>query len=303
MIGAIRTRPYANSARRSTSALSLVRLVPLALIAGFTLYALGPFWWLIVAATKTNGGIVGTFGLWFPAHPDPWSNLANLSKWDGGVFWHWAGNSILYTVVGTGVATMFSSMAGYAVALYRFWGRRLLIALLIVTAAIPGAILAFPIYLFLAKLGLTNTITGMFLTLLVNPFGVFFVWLYLHGVDVAPLTQAARIDGAGEFRIFGSIVLPILSPGLVTVALLDFVGIWNNYFLPSLLLSNNKLQPLTVGLTILNSEGSLGAGAGHQVVYGMVVVGVLISIIPIIVLFLLLQRYWRNGLLVGSVTG
>jgi multiple sugar transport system permease protein len=114
------------------------------------------------------------------------------------------------------------------------------------------------------------------------------------------LIDAARIDGAGELRIFFRVGIPLMVPGLVTVLLLSFVGVWNNYFLPLIIFSRSNLYPLTVGLGLLSQHAEAN---GTNAFVPVVVVGSLVTIIPLIILFIVLQRYWRGGLLVGSVTG
>jgi multiple sugar transport system permease protein len=269
----------------------------------FALYVLIPFYWLVIASTKSNGGIIDTFGLLPTARPSPFSNLRSLFSYDNGIFLRWSLNSFVYTAVAGALATLLSLMAGYALYVYRFMGRRFILFSLVAATAVPGATLAFPLYFLIAKMGLANTLLGLFLPLLVAPFGVFLMWLYLSSTDCRRIVQAARVDGASEFRIFRSIVVPIASPAVVTVFLLVIVAIWNNYILPVLVITNPNLQPLTVGLAMWAAAGAAGAGASRQLLYTLVVTGSIVFITPIVALFLVLQRYWRNGLSLGSTVG
>ncbi len=164
---------------------------------------------------------------------------------------------------------------------------------------VPATALAVPTYLLLSKIGLINTPLAVILPSLVSPFGVYLMRVYAEQAVPDDLLDAARVDGAGELRIFWSVALRILMPGFVTVLLLVFVGTWNNYFLPLLVLSNPSFYPLTVGLANWNQQAS--AGGGSQLLYTIVVTGSLVSIVPLIVGFLCLQRYWQSGLTFGSM--
>ena len=125
--------------------------------------------------------------------------------------------------------------------------------------------------------------------------------VYAHGAIPDTLIEAARVDGAGEFRIFWQVCLPLLGPGMVTVLLFTLVATWNNYFLPLIMLNRSSLYPLTVGLAQLQSQSAAGGGA--QAVFSTVITGSLLSIIPLIAAFLFLQRYWQTGLATGGVKG
>jgi multiple sugar transport system permease protein len=153
--------------------------------------------------------------------------------------------------------------------------------------------------LLLSKVGLINTPLAVILPSLVSPFGVYLMRIYAEQALPDEILDSARVDGAGEMRIFWSVALRILAPGFVTVLLFAFVGTWNNYFLPLLVLSKPDLYPLTVGLASWNAQASANGGA--QVLYTLVVTGALVSIAPLIAAFLFLQRYWQSGLTFGSV--
>lgn len=266
-------------------------------------YILLPVYWMIIAAMKTNGGVVGSVGLVPPANPRLFTNLSHLFSFEDHAFIKWSVNSLLYTGVGGFAATAFSVAAGYALAAYRFAARIPVILSIIIASAVPQATLALPLYLLVTDLGLANTRLGVLLALSVSPFGVFLMWLYFHNQNLTPLIEAGRLDGASEFRIFWRIAIPVSSPAIVTTFLLIIVTIFNNYLLPLLLLTSADVQPLTVGLARWAANGQVGVGAGTQLLYTLVVTGTLVTIIPILALFLFLQRYWKNGLATGSVTG
>ncbi len=268
----------------------------------FTVYFLVPFFWLVVSATKSQADLFGTFGLWFAPNFNLLSNLQQLFSYNGGIYTRWLLNTLLYAGVGSVVGTFLAAMAGYALAKYVFRGRNLIFSIILGAILVPATTLALPLYLMMSKVGLTNTIWAVLLPSLVNPFGVFLARIYAASSVPDELLEAGRIDGAGEFRIFTTITLRLLTPALVTILLFGFVGIWTNYFLPLVMFSDPTLFPLTVGLQSWNVTGS-NASTGGQTIYNLIVTGALISSIPLLIGCILLQRFWRGGLGAGSVKG
>jgi multiple sugar transport system permease protein len=265
----------------------------------FLIYFLLPFFWLIVSATKSNVDLFSTFGLWFAPHFNLFTNLSDLFSRDNGAFLGWLWNTMYYAVCCGLGATFVATIAGYAFTKFSFPGRNLLFAVVLGSIMVPATTLAVPTYLLLSKVGLINTPLAVILPSLVSPFGVYLMRVYTAQSVPNELLDAARIDGAGEFRIFWSVVLRILAPGFITVLLFTFVGTWNNYFLPLLVLSDPNLYPLTLGLASWNAQAAANGGA--QVLYSLVVTGALVSILPLIIGFLFLQHYWQGGLTIGSV--
>ena len=164
---------------------------------------------------------------------------------------------------------------------------------------IPQTALIIPIFLLLSQVGLVDTPCAVILPSLVVPFGVYLMRVYAEQAVPDELLDAARIDGAGEMRIFAAIAMPTDAPGFVTVLLLSFVATWNNYFLPLVVLSTPRLFPLTVGLASWYQGASAGGGA--QALFTLVLTGALVGIVPVALVFLSLQRFWRSGLASGSV--
>jgi multiple sugar transport system permease protein len=264
----------------------------------FVVYSLFPLAWLVINATKSQDDLYSTFGLAFGSHFDLFSNIAQTLSYRGGIFVQWLANTLLYVVAGAGGATLLATAAGYGLAKFRFPGRRLVFAVVLGAIAIPGTALAVPTFLLFSQAGLTNTPWSVILPSLISPFGLYLVWTY--AVDAIPdeLLEAARIDGASELRIFATISLRLLAPGIVTVLLFAIVATWNNYFLPLIMLSDPQWYPLTVGLSQWTAQAS---GVGAQPIFNLVITGALLTIVPIVVAFLFLQRYWQSGLSAGSV--
>ena len=268
----------------------------------FVLYFLIPFFWLVVSSTKSQADLFGTFGLWFAPDFNLFTNLQQLFSYNGGIYGRWLLNTLLYAGVGSVGGTFLSAMAGYALAKYAFRGRNLIFSIILGSILVPATTLALPLYLMMSTLGLTNTIWAVLLPSLVNPFGVYLARIYATASVPDELLEAARIDGAGEFRVFATISMRLLTPALVTILLFGFVGIWTNFFLPLVMFSDPNLFPITVGLQSWNVTGS-NASTGGQTIYNLIVTGALVSSIPLLIGCILLQRFWRGGLGSGSVKG
>jgi len=264
-------------------------------------YFLVPLWWLVVAATKTNSGLfVSTSGaLWFAKDFALFSNFTQLVHYQGGIYWRWLANSLLYAIVGGGGATIISVLAGYGFAKYRFKGRGFLFMLVLGSVMVPGTALVVPLFVMFNNVSLLNTVWSVILPSLLSPVGAYLVRIYCQDVLPDELIDAARVDGAGELRTFWSVALPQLRPAVITVLLLSMVATWNNFFLPSVMLSNTKLLPITVGLNNWLVNTTVASGA--EQVWNLVVSGAFFSVIPLIVVFLLLQKYWQSGLTLGSI--
>lgn len=265
----------------------------------FTVYFLLPFFWLIIASTKNIGDLFNTFGFWFSANFNLWSNLQQLFTYSNSIYLQWLLNTFIYAGLGALFGTLLASMAGYAMAKYIFKGRNLIFSIVLGAILVPGTALALPLYLLMSKWGMTNTYWSVLLPSIVSPFGVYLSRIYASASVPDELLEAARIDGAGELRTFMTIALRMMTPALVTIFLFQFVGIWNNYFLPLVMLSNEKLFPITLGLQTWNVTN----GGANKFLYTLIITGALVSSIPLLIGCGILQRYWRGGLGAGSVKG
>ena len=289
-------------ARRRRSSRGSRRSTPLTILLWLcALYFVLPLFWLVIASTKDNSSLFSTFGLWFGDEISLVDNLRTLFSIRDGIFTRWILNTILYAGVSAVGASLLATMAGYAFAKYRFRGSSLMFSSALGAIMIPGTALAIPTYLLFSSVGLTNTIWAIILPSLVSPFGVYLMRVYAADAVPDSMIEAARMDGAGEHRIFWQVSSRLLVPGIITVLLFSLVGTWNNYFLPLIMLSSSDLYPLTVGLAQLQSSASAGGGA--QALYSTVITGSMVSVIPLIIAFLFLQRYWQNGLGTGGVKG
>jgi multiple sugar transport system permease protein len=267
------------------------------------IYTMLPLAWLLISSTKNSGDLFSSFGLWFGHGFHLFGNIHDVVTYDGGIYLRWFANTLLYAVVGAGGAAVIAALGGYALAKYDFRGRRLLSALVLGAITIPGTALAVPTYLLFSRIGIVNTPWAVLIPALASPFGLYLMRVYAADAIPDELLEAARIDGAGEIRTFFTVSLRLLAPGFVTVLLFALVATWNNYFLPLIVLSDPDWFPLTVGLAHWNSlaSGAAGSGATTTGFYPMVITGSLLAIVPLVVAFLLLQRFWQSGLAAGSV--
>jgi multiple sugar transport system permease protein len=264
----------------------------------YLIYTLVPLLWLFLSATKTQGDLLSSPGLWFGHHFALFANIRDTLTYNDGIFLRWLGNTLLYVVVGAGGATLLATAAGYGLAKYKFAGRKIVFAVLLGAVAVPGTALAVPTFLMFSNLGLTNTVWAIIIPSLVSPFGLYLMWVYASDAVPHDLLEAARIDGASEVRIFFTVALRLLAPGIVTVLLFAVVSTWNNYFLPLIMLSKPNLYPLTVGLTQWSNQAT---GVGARPISTLLITGSLLTIVPLVIAFLLLQRFWQSGLSAGSV--
>lgn len=275
------------------------RSITLTVLTGIVLvYSLIPLIWLFINASKTQSDLFSTFGLWFGDEFALFDNIGRALTYDDGIFLRWFGNTLLYVVVGAGGATLLAVLGGYALAKYEFPGKRAVFAVVIGAVAVPGTALAVPTFLMFSSMGLTNTPWSVIIPSLISPFGLYLMWTFASEAVPTELMEAARIDGASEFRIFWQVASRLLAPGFVTVLLFTMVATWNNYFLPLIMLRDPDWYPLIIGLNQWNAQA---ATAGGTAIFDLVLTGSLLTIVPLIIAFLFLQRYWQSGLAAGSV--
>ena len=272
------------------------RVIPTIVLILGSIYCLIPVAWVFVAASKSKGELFTTFT--FAPGSGLFANLGDLFAYEDGQFGLWAANSVLYAGVGAILSTFVSTMAGYALAKYEFRGRNVIFYTILAGVLIPGITLAIPQYLLMSELGLAGNPLSVLLPSIISPFGIYLSRVYSSSAMPQETLEAARIDGASEWRTFRSIALPLLVPGMVTVFLLQFVGIWNNFLLPFVMLSDQSRYPLTVGLFTLLAKGS-----GTPALYSLAITGAAVSIIPLVALVLFLQRFWKLDLISGGIKG
>lgn len=277
------TRPWA-----SRTAVNTV----LALLA---LYTLMPVSWLLIAATKDRRDLFGTggFGL---GEFNLLSNLHEVFTHNDGIYGRWLLNTLLYAVVGSALSSLISVAAGHAFATYAFAGKEKLFGVVLAGVLVPGAVLTLPMYLLASEAGITNTYWALLIPALVNPFGVYLARVFADAYVPYEVIEAARVDGAGEVRAFRSVVLPMLAPGFTTLFLFSFTASWNNFYGALVMLNDKDLYPVGLGLYMWNISTT-----ESPEMYALAITGSLVAVVPLVVAFLCLQRFWRSGLTAGAV--
>jgi len=270
---------------------SVVNLVVLVSV----LYTLLPVLWLVLASTKNRDALFSSDILSLSDFSFV-QNMKDLFAMDGGLFGRWYGNSLLYAVLGAALGALISVACGYAFDKYRFAHKEKLFGLVLAAVMVPQTVLALPLYLMASSAGLVNTFWAVFIPVLFNPFGVYLGRIFSQGYVPDEVLEAARMDGAGELAAYFRVALRMLGPGLVTVFLFQLTAIWNNFFLPMVMLSDQDLYPVSLGLYSWNSAASVSPEY-----YPVVIMGSLLAVLPLILAFAMLQRFWRSGLTAGAV--
>lgn len=285
---------------RSIAPSNGARLITTGVLLLVLIYFLFPIYWVVIASTKSNSEMISSNSLWFATSlsdlPGAISaNYHSLISWTQGMFWRWVLNSLIYSTVAGVVGTLLSVMAGYAFAKFRFPGKGIALGVIMAGLLMPVALLTIPMYIVFMHLGINNTMLAIIIPSCVSPFGVFLGRVYAQSSVPTELIEAARIDGASETRIFFTMVLRLLAPAMVTIFLFIFVATWNNFLLPLMMVSSPEIKPVTLGLYGMMSYFNPAKGA--------VMMGALLGVIPLIILFLGLQKYWQSGLAAGAVKG
>jgi multiple sugar transport system permease protein len=260
----------------------------LALLAALTLF---PLAWMVSASLMAPGE-ASTYPPPLLPHAATLANYRLLFAEHG--LLRQVANSVLIALLATGLSLAFNLTAGYAFAKLRFAGRERIFRLLLGALIVPAQVAMLPLFLMLKELRLVNTYAGALVPWLASVFGIFLVRQYALSIPDEML-EAARIDGANEARIFVSVVLPVLKPIIVTLAVLTFLGAWNDFMWPLIVLTDHDVQTLPVALAALSRE--------HVQDAELMMAGAVVTVLPVLLLFLALQRYYVRGLLVGSVKG
>lgn len=291
------------AARRATPSAAVSALVIGVLLAALLVFFVLPVIWLLLAPTKTAGQIVHDNPLSFGSFRHIGTAWRHLYDFQDHALLTWLRNSAVYSL-GSLVLTLATSLpAGYALALTRFRGRTTLLVATLVTMIMPSATLVLPIFLELNRFHLIGTVWSVILPFSFYPFGVYLVYIYFATSLPRDLLAAARIDGCTQWQLFTRIALPLARPVVGLVAFFSFVGNWNNFFLPYLVLPNSDQFPIQVGLNqLLTSTPSFNpvAGAGLDITIPELSLAIIVAILPVLVLFLFSQRTLVSGMLAGA---
>lgn len=251
---------------------------------------MSPFIWMALSSVKSEGEIRRVPVTWWPEAPTLDNFRELFARLD---FPQFFANSTLVAIVVTLGNLVFCSMLGYVLAKFEFAGKKMLFRLVLGTLMIPGMVTLVPLFVLVANMGLVNTYGGLILPFLATPFGVFLMRQFFLAMP-DELIDAARVDGASEARIFLQVVMPLAKPALATLAILTFLGSWNNFLWPLVVATTEDKYTLPVALA-LYSTGQ------NRTDYGLLLAGAVVVVVPVLVLFLLLQRYFVQGVAMTGI--
>jgi multiple sugar transport system permease protein len=259
------------------------------LAAGLVLVVV-PFVWMLLSSFKPEGEVRAVPPTWWPETITMENYDRLFTQLDFPTYFV---NSVIVAVAITVGNMVFCSMLGYALAKLSFPGKRLLFLIVLGTLMVPFVVTFVPLFVLTTKMGLSNSLIGMILPFLAAPFGVFLMRQYISGLP-DELIQAARIDGAGELRIFASVILPLCGPALATLGILTFLGAWNSFLWPLVVAQTEDKYTLPVALALY----AVGQNATQ---YGLLLAGSVVVVLPVLVLFLFLQRHIMQGIAMTGI--
>ena len=251
---------------------------------GLAAFFIFPFYWLTIGTTKSVSQLFARSLLpGVPSHL--MDNITKVFSYQNGVFLRWMGNSLLYATVGAFTGVFLASLAGYAFRRYDFFGKKLLFLLILAFAMVPGFATTLPLFMMFRDINLLDTRLAVLLPTFVNVFGVYMMVAYWNQIP-DELFDAAEIDGANALAIYLRIGLPNILPGAITLFLLAFVGAWNNFFLPLVVLNSRARMPLILGITTITDPQGFP-------VYNLTLTASFFTILPLLIIFISLQRYFK----------
>jgi multiple sugar transport system permease protein len=272
-----------------------------------------PLYWIITGSFKTAAEINSTTPSWWPQQ---WvlSNYQKLFSKQVAPLWQlkipftsivfkgakapaafrWLINTVFMAVVSMGLTCITAAMAGYALAKKRFAGRTVLFTLIVCAMALPKQVILIPLLREMSSLNLYNTIWAVIYPIVGWPFGVFLIKQFSEGIP-GEMMEAARIDGASEWKTFTSIVIPMIKPGIGALAIFTFINSWNDYFMQLIMLSSTDTLTISLGIAKLQAENSTD--------FGLIMAGATLAALPIILVFMVFQKYFTKGITMGAVKG
>ncbi|NYD68272.1 carbohydrate ABC transporter permease [Agromyces atrinae] len=278
------------------------RALVIVVLGFFVLFFAVPIVWLLLAPTKTSGELLLSAPFSMGTVDTLASNWQALTAFQGGIIWTWLGNSVLYSGAALVITLAVSIPAGYALALTEFRFRKALLMLTLVVMLIPNTALVLPIFLELSAVRLIGNPLAVILPFSFFPFGVYLAYIYFSTSVSKDLLNAARIDGAGELRVFLKIAMPLATPVIALVGFFNLVGNWNNYFLPFVTAPGRK-SPIQVGLVELLSNVPLfnpTSSASVTISLPVLALATIVSVAPVLVIFLFSQRFLVSGMTAGG---
>ena len=286
--------------KKARSPYYVITFIILALLALFFLF---PLYWIVTGSVKEKSDIIiksGEMVKWIPTTIS-WDNFIRLFKSKTELFGlampmaiRWLFNSVFISIVAMILTCITSSLAGYALAKKRFWGKGVIFSLFVCAMALPKQVILIPLLREMSSLGLYDTIWAVIFPIVGWPFGVFLLKQFAEGIPTE-MTEACRIDGASEWRTFTDVMFPMIKPGVGACAIFTFINSWNDYFMQLIMLTSNKNLTISLGIATMQGESSTD--------YGLLMAGAALASVPIIIVFLVFQKYFTKGITMGAVKG
>lgn len=273
----------------------------------FAVFFLFPLYWIITGSFKTQADIRATTPVWIPSQwvLDNYTNL--FTKRSAPLFElfgiagptvpaaiRWLVNTVFMAVVSMLLTCLTAAMAGYALAKKRFYGRTVIFSLIVCAMALPKQVILIPLVREMSALHLYDNIWAVIFPIVGWPFGVFLLKQFAEGIPTE-MTEACRIDGASEWRTFTDVMFPMIKPGVGACAIFTFINSWNDYFMQLIMLTSNRNLTISLGIATMQAENSTD--------YGLLMAGAALASVPIIIVFLVFQKYFTKGITMGAVKG
>ncbi len=287
--------------------ISIYKIISTILLVIMAILFLFPLYWIITGAFKTGADIYADKVIWFPREwtfknfelmlnkrTSPLFEIFGIRGPVGPAAYRWLINTVVMSVGAMALTCITASMAGYALAKKRFRGRGIIFGLIVCAMALPKQVILIPLLKEMAALNLTNTLWAVILPTVGWPFGVFLMKQFSESIP-GEMLEAARIDGAGELRTFNTVVLPLVKPGIGALAIFTFINAWNDYFMQLVMLSSNEQYTISMGISTLMGESTIDMG--------VLMAGSTLAAAPIILVFLIFQKYFTQGITMGAVKG
>ncbi|NYF09941.1 multiple sugar transport system permease protein [Leifsonia sp. AK011] len=272
------------------------------IVVGFVLFFVTPILWILLAPTKNARQLLLDAPFSVGGFEQFAANWESLTSFQNGLIWVWLGNAAFYSLAALVITLVISIPAGYALALTEFKGRQLLLAITLIVMLIPNTALVLPIFLELSAVKLVGSPLSVILPFSFFPFGVYLTYIYFSTTVSRDLLNAARIDGAGEFRVFAQVAMPLATPVIALVGFFSFVGNWNNYFLPYVMVPGRK-APIQVGIAELLSnvpQFNPTNASSTTIDLPTLALATLFAVAPVLLIFLFSQRFLVSGMTAGG---
>ena len=302
-----------NNLDREQIRAKVYKAISLAIVIAFALFFLFPLYWIITGAFKNGAEINSADPVWWPSEwvttnfeklmnrrsaplfefDIPFTTLTVTGPTIPGAL-RWLINTVVMSVSSMLITCLTAAMAGYVLAKKRFWGKAIVFGLIVCAMALPKQVILIPLVRQMSDMDLYDTIWAVIIPIVGWPFGVFLLKQFSEGIPTE-MVEACRIDGANEWRTFTDVMFPMIKPGVGALAIFTFINSWNDYFMQLIMLSSNKNLTISLGIATMQAENSTD--------FGILMAGSALASVPIIIIFIIFQKYFTKGITMGAVKG